>query len=84
LNFLKFVAAVFSGELYNIKPSNKCQQFFSIFLFFRFYSFFPVLCCFSIFFVSASFLIFPLPNPPDSLLSLMILFFLRSFFYIFL
>ena len=82
LNFLKFVAAVFSGELYNIKPSNKCQQFFSIFLFFRFYSFFPVLYCFSILFVSASFLIFPLLNPPGSLLSLMILFFLRSFFYI--
>ena len=32
LNFLKFVAAVFSGELYNIKPSNKCQQLFSTFL----------------------------------------------------
>ena len=31
LNFLKFVAAVFSGELYNIKPSNKCQQLFSTF-----------------------------------------------------
>ena len=37
---LKFVAAVFSGELYNIKPSNKCQQFFSIFLFFRFFLFY--------------------------------------------
>ncbi len=31
LNFLKFVAAVFSGELYNIKPPNKCQQLFLTF-----------------------------------------------------
>ncbi len=33
LNFLKFVAAVFSGELYNIKPSNKCQHISQLLLF---------------------------------------------------
>ena len=45
LNFLKFVAAVFSGELYNIKPSNKCQQFFQLFsknVLGSFYSVFPI------------------------------------------
>ena len=30
---LKFVAAVFSGELYNTKYFYKCQQIFSTFLF---------------------------------------------------
>ena len=49
LNFLKFVAAVFSGELYNIKPSNKCQQFFSIFLFFFNFFIFSFLFVFSCF-----------------------------------
>ena len=33
---LKFVAAVLSGELYHIKCFYKCQQFFSIFLFYVF------------------------------------------------
>lgn len=74
----------FTFSKWNLILQSGIYFFNSPFLFFRFYSFFPVLCCFSIFFVSASFLIFPLPNPPDSLLSLMILFFLRSFFYIFL
>ena len=62
-NFLKFAAAVFSGELYNTKPPDKCQQFFPTFLFFRFYSFFPVFHCFSVCFLSVSLLWFSSPIP---------------------
>ena len=70
-NFLKFAAAVFSGELYNTKPPDKCQQFFPTFLFFYFFAFIRFFL-FSTVFPSVSFLslfsdfLLPFPVPTSS------------------